>query len=214
MDLDLTPVSIAKNPGNEPDFVKLGNNETVTPAKFMKDAQQTMNRIYREQTGISAKASEMNLTTSAHPEAYSTKALLDKNVDYTKLKPEDIASIGKVLESKTSTIDANYRMTETTKMQAKCRESTKEIDNMLIPKLKQELKNSTNVKQAEQLAADIEYWQDMSKKLGQIGKETSNPMEIHRLNNEIKRFTGGKDAPQVVNDLIKEFNPSFTPSVK
>ena len=214
MDLDLTPVSIAKNPGNEPDFVKLGNNETVSPAKFMKDAQQTMNRIYREQTGISAKASEMNLTTSAHPEAYSTKALLDKNVDYSKLKPEDIASIGKVLESKTSTIDANYRMTETTKMQAKCRESTKEIDNMLIPKLKQELKNSTNVKQAEQLAADIEYWQDMSKKLGQIGKETSNPMEIHRLNNEIKRFTGGKDAPQVVNDLIKEFNPSFKPAEK
>ena len=205
MDLDLAPVS--KSTGKEPVFYKNGNK--VTAKEFMQDAQKTMNTEYFEQTGISAKASEMNLTTSAHPEAYSTAELLKKDVDYSKLKAEDIASIGKVLEVKTNTIDGNIRMTETTKLQAKSREATKEIDNMLIPKLKQELKASTNVKEAERIAGDIEYWQDMSKKLGAIGKETSNPMEILRLNNEIQRFTGGKDAPQVVNDLIREFNPSF-----
>ena len=209
MDLDLAPVS--KSTGKEPKFYK--NGEEVTAREFMNDAQKTMNKVYKEQhEGLSAKASEMNLTTSAHPEAYSTPELLKKDVDYSKLKAEDIASIGKVLESKVNTIQGNVRMTETTKMQAKCRESTKEIDNMLIPKLKQELKASTNAKQAERIAADIEYWQDMSKKLGRIGKETSNPMEIHRLNSEIQRDTGGKDAMQVVNDLIREFNPSFNPS--
>ncbi len=208
MDLDLAPVS--KSTGKEPVFYKNGNE--VPPREFMMDAQKTMNTVYREQhQGLSAKASEMNLTTSAHPEAYSTTELLNKNVDYSKLKAEDIASIGKVLESKVNTIEGNVRMTETTKIQAKCRESTKEIDNMLIPKLKQELKNSTDVKQAEQLAVDIEYWQDMSKKLGQIGKGTSNPVEINRLNREIRRDTGGKDAIQVVNDLIHYFNPSFQP---
>ena len=211
MDLDLAPVS--KSTGKEPKFYK--NGEEVTAREFMNDAQKTMNTVYKEQhEGLSAKASEMNLTTSAHPEAYSTPELLKKDVDYSKLNAEDIASIGKVLESKVNTIQSNVRMTETTKMQAKCRESTKEIDNMLIPKLKQELKASTNAKQAERIAADIEYWQDMSKKLGQIGKETSNPMEIHRLNNEIQRDTGGKDAMQVVNDLIREFNPNFKPSVQ
>lgn len=211
MDLDLAPVS--KSTGKEPKFYK--NGEEVTAREFMNDAQKTMNKVYKEQhEGLSAKASEMNLTTSAHPEAYSTPELLKKDVDYSKLKAEDIASIGKVLETKVNTIEGNIRMTETTKMQAKCRESTKEIDNMLIPKLKQELKASTNAKQAERIAADIEYWQDMSKKLGRIGKETSNPMEIHRLNNEIQRDTGGKDAMQVVNDLIREFNPNFKPSVQ
>ena len=205
MDLDLAPVS--KSTGKEPVFYK--NGEKVTAKEFMQDAQKTMNKEYFDQTGISAKASEMNLTTSAHPEAYSTAELLKKDVDYSKLKAEDIASIGKVLEVKTNTIDGNIRMTETTKLQAKSREATKEIDNMLIPKLKQELKASTNAKDAERIAGDITYWQDMSKKLGAIGKETSNPMEILRLNNEIQRFTGGKDAPQVVNDLIREFNPSF-----
>ena len=76
---------------------------------------------------------------------------------------------------------------------------------MLIPKLKQELKNATNVKDAERIAADIEYWQAMDKRLSSIGKETSNPYEIHRLNNEMRRATGGKDAVQVVNDLINAF---------
>ena len=209
MDLDLAPVS--KSTGKEPKFYK--NGEEVTAREFMNDAQTTMNTVYKQQhEGLSAKASEMNLTTSAHPEAYSTPELLKKDVDYSKLKAEDIASIGKVLESKVNTIEGNIRMTETTKMQAKCRESTKEIDNMLVPKLKQELKNATNAKQAEQIAGDIEYWQDMSKKLGRIGKETSDPMEIHRLNREIQRDTGGKDAMQVVNDLIREFNPNFKPS--
>ena len=85
---------------------------------------------------------------------------------------------------------------------------------MLVPKLKQELKNASNAKEAERIAGDIEYWQDMSKKLGRIGKETSNPTEIHRLNREIQRDTGGKDAMQVVNDLIREFNPNFNPSGK
>lgn len=201
MDLDLAPVS--KTTGAEPKFYK--NGEPKTPAEFMKDAQQTMNTVYHEQHGISAKASEMNLTTSAHPEAYKTAELLKKDVDYAKLKPEEIASIGDVLEVKVNTIDENIRFTETTKLQAKSREATKEIDNMLIPKLKQELKNSTNVKDAERIAGDLEYWQSMSSKLSKIGKETANPHEILKLNQQIKRDTGGKDAVQVVNDLINAF---------
>ena len=201
MDLDLAPVS--KTTGQEPVFFK--NGRKTTPAEFMKDAQQSMNTTYYEQHGISAKASEMNLTTSAHPEAYKTAELLKKEVDYSKLKPEEIASIGDVLEVKVNTIDGNIRMTETTKLQAKSREATKEVENMLIPKLKQQLKNTNNVKDAERIAADIEYWEAMDKRLSAIGKETSNPHEIHRLNNEIRRATGGKDAVQVVNDLINAF---------
>lgn len=209
MDLDLAPVS--KTTGKEPVFYK--NGEEVSPRTFMNDAQKTMNTVYKAQhEGLSAKASEMNLTTSAHPEAYGTPELLKKDVDYTKLKPEDIASIGKVLESKVNTIEGNIRMTETTKLQAKCRESTKEIDNMLVPKLKQELNKATNAKDAENIARDIEYWQNMSNKLSKIGKETNNPYEILDLNNQIQRETGGKDAIQVVNDLIREFNPAFKPA--
>jgi protein subunit release factor A len=171
----------------------------------MRDAQQSMNTTYREQHHISAKASEMNLTTSAHPEAYKTAELLKKDVDYSKLKPEEIASIGDVLQVKVNTIDSNIHMTETTKLQAKCREATKEVENMLIPKLKQDLRNTNDVKAAEKIAESIELWQSMDAKLSAIGKQTSDPAEIHRLNDEIRRATGGKDAVQVVNDLINAF---------
>jgi hypothetical protein len=201
MDLDLAPVS--KTTGQEPVFFK--NGDRVTPAEFMRDAQQSMNTTYREQHHISAKASEMNLTTSAHPEAYKTAELLKKDVDYAKLKPEEIASIGDVLQVKVNTIDSNIRMTETTKLQAKCREATKEVENMLIPRLKQQLKNANDVKSAERIANSIELWQEMDVKLSAIGKQTSDPAEIHRLNDEIRRATGGKDAVQVVNDLINAF---------
>ena len=207
MDLDLTPIS--KSKGDELKFYSKNGNDQITPAEFMRDAQQSMNTTYREQFGISAPASEMNLTTSAHPEAYSTKALLQKGVDYSKLKAEDIASIGKVLNSKVNTIEGNVRMTQTTKMQAKGREATKEIENMLIPKLKQDLARSTNVKDAERIAGDIEYWTDMDRRLSQLSKETSDPLQIHKINEEIRRSTGGKDATQVINDLIHTFAPSL-----
>ncbi len=210
MDLDLAPVSI-KN-GKEPNFYKLikkdgvaVGHKKVTPAEFMKDAQKAMDQVYFEKHHITTKASEMNLTTSAHPEAYSTDQLLAKDVDYSTLKPEDIASIGKVLEVKVNTIEGNVRMSQTTKLQAKCREATKELNNMLIPKLKQDLKNSTNYKQAEQISEDLELWTSLRDRLSEIGTKTSDPVKIHQLNDEITRATGGKDATQVVNDLIHAF---------
>lgn len=43
-------------------------------------------------------------------------------------------------------------------------------------------------------------------------RASSNSYEIHQLNKQIQRDTGGKDAIQVVNDLIREFNPSFKPA--
>ncbi len=205
MDLDLAPVS--KSTGKEPLFMK--NGEPVTPAAFMKDAQKTMNTVYHKQTGLSAPASEMNLTTSAHPEAYSNPELLKKDVNWDNVSAKDRASIGDVLQVKTDAIDKNIRMTETTKLQAKCRESTKEIENMLIPMLKSDLKRASNAKQASAIAERIEYWQHMDETLSKIGKQNSDPMEILKLNNEIKRATGGKDAVRVVNDLIHEFKPSM-----
>ena len=205
MDLDLAPVS--RTTGKEPVFLK--NGKEVDAATFMKDAQQTMNTVYRAEHHISAKASEMNLTTSAHPEAYKTPALLEKNVDFSKLSADEIASVGKVLDVKVKSIEGNVRYTQTTITQAKCREATKELDNMLIPKLKQELKASKTGKEAAAISEKLTYWTDMRDKLRAIGTSTNDPVAIHKMNHQIQQATGGKDATQVVNDLIREFNPSF-----
>lgn len=206
MDLDLGAVSISK--GDEPEFLK--NGVKVEPAEFMKDAQQTMNTIWREQHGINAKFSEMNLTTSAHPEAYKAKELLSKDVNFAELDPSAIADIGRVLNVKVTNISNNPMMTKTTQLQAKAREANKEIKNMLLPKLQSDLKlNAGDKAKTRMIENDIKYWTEMGNKLEEIGTKASDPYVIMKLNNEIQKFSGGKDATLVVNDLIRMFNPAF-----
>jgi hypothetical protein len=203
MDLDLAPVS--KQTGLEPaNFLK--NGRKVSAKEFMLDAQQAMNSDYYQTFKISAKHSDMNLTTSAHPEAFSTTELLKENIDFSKLTSDDIKSIGEVLNVKTSSIGKNDRLTITTQLQSKCREANKELENMLLKKLNQDLaKTKPGSNEYQQLKADISYWQDISAKLKKIGSGTNDPLEIIKTNREIQQATGGKDANQVVNDLIEKF---------
>jgi len=203
MDLDLAPVS--KQTGVEPAYF-IKNGKKVSAREFMQDAQQAMNSDYQEIFKISAKLSDMNLTTSMHPEAFSTAELLKHDIDFSKVTPDDIASIGEVLKVKTTSIDKNERLSKTTRMQAKCREASKELDNMLLKKLNQDLvKAKPGSADYQQIKSDITYWQEMSVRLKKIGTGTNDPMEIVNLNREIQQATGGKDATQVVNDLINMF---------
>ena len=203
MDLDLAPVSVRT--GKEPSYF-IKNGKRVDAREFMQDAQQAMNQDYYEMFHLSAKHSEMNLTTSMHAEAFSTPDLLSKDVDFSQLAPEDVASIGKVLDVKVNAIEKNPMLSNTSRMQAKCREASKEIDNMLMKKLEQDLaKAKPGSSEYLQTEADISYWKDLGAKLKNIGTQTNDPGEIIRLNREISHTTGGRDATQVVNDLINRF---------
>lgn len=206
MDLDLGAVS--KTTGNEPAFIR--NGKSVSAAEFMEEAQKTMNSVYRQQTGMSAKASEMNFTTSAHPEAYNTAELLKgKSCDFYSLTTKDVASVGRVIDVKMDAIENNINMTATTKLQAKSREATKEISNMLLPKMRQDLAHTNDPNKMKEISKNITYWEDMQKMLSDMGKKTNNPLDILKINNNIKNATGGKDATQVVNELAREFDAKF-----
>ena len=204
MDLDLGPVD--RVTGKEPRWVMKSDGTRVDIKTFMNDAQASMNETYRKMFGISAPLSDMNLVTSAHKEAFSTTKLLDKNVDFTTLASDDVASIGKVLKVKVEGIEGNKLLTQTTKLQAKCREASKEIDNMLMKKLDAELKMAApGSLDHKQIQAQKEYWTNMNQKIKQIGTQESDPVTISRINREISQQTGGKDATQVINDLLKVF---------
>ena len=207
MDLDLGPVlkGTIKEPGIN-GMIRKKDGSFVTMEQFMNDGQQAMNAEYKQLHGISAPSSDMNLVTSVHKEAFSTPKLLDKNIDFSTIKPEEIASIGKVLEVKVKGISDNKMMTNTTKLQAQCRESSKEIENMLIKKLQQDLtKASAGSTEQKMIQKDINYWEDMLKRFKQIGSDETDPMKIIQLNREILRETGGKDVTGVINDLIITF---------
>jgi hypothetical protein len=204
MDLDLGPVD--RFTGKEPRWVMKSDGSKVDIKTFMNDAQASMNETYRKMFGISAPLSDMNLVTSAHKEAFSTTKLLDKNVDFTTLASDDVASIGKVLKVKVEGIEGNKLLTQTTKLQAKCREASKEIDNMLMKKLDADLKMAAPGSfDQKQIQAQKEYWANMNRRIKQIGTQESDPVTISRINREISQETGGKDASQVINDLMRAF---------
>lgn len=203
MDLDLGPVS--KTTGKEPSLI-LKNGKKVDIEVFMNDAQSAMNTEYKKLFKISAPMSDMNLVTSKHEEAYATLKLLDKDVDFNTLSAEEVASVGKVIEVKMKAIKNNKVMTNTAKLQAKCRESYKEVDNMLLKKLDAELKthapSSFEHKQAKER---IKYWSDMNARFKRIGTEEVDPMEILEIEKEVYIETGGKSVNDVINDLMINF---------
>ena len=91
-----------------------------------------MNDEYYKLFGISAKLSDMNLVTSRHPEAFASSRMLDRNINIASFTPGELASIGKVLEVKMTGITNNKMLTNANKIQALCRESSKEIENFLL----------------------------------------------------------------------------------
>jgi len=211
MDLDLVPVRAGTT--NEPaitingkKMIRKKDGSLVSLEQFTDDAQKAMNAEYRQQTGLSAPASDMNLVTSVHKEAFATPKLLDHNVDFSTFTADEIASVGKVLQVKMDGINKNQMLTNTGKMQAQCRESAKEIENMLLRKLNSDLQKApANSPQRKQIESDIRYWEDMLKRFKTIGTDETNPSRIMELNREIMRETGGRDVNGVIKDLQKAF---------
>lgn len=206
MDLDLGPVS--KHSGVEPKYF-IKNGQKVDARTFMRDAQNAMNSEYFDMYKISAKTSDMNLVTSVHEEAFATVKLLDDNVDFSNLTSKEVSSISDVIGAKMNNISKNKNLTKVAKLQAKCRESQKEIENMLLKKLRQDLSRvKKGSAEYRQIQADITYWSDINQTFGEIGKNENNPTRIINLNKKINRMTGGKDAYMVIDDLMKAFQPT------
>ena len=52
-------------------------------------------------------------------------------------------------------------------------------------------------------------WESIQRSMEKMGTKTNDPMEIYKISEQIRKETGGKDVFRVINDLIREFNPSF-----
>jgi tetratricopeptide (TPR) repeat protein len=199
MDLDL---ALDEPPG----LVILKNGKPVEMSVFQQDASKAMNEAYHQVTGFSGNRSEINLTTSAHAESFSNKALLNKNVNFNDLRPEDVASIGKVLQVKFDKIKDDAALSEIAKMQARCRESAKEIDNMLLKKLRQKQEVAQpGSPEATEIDGQIEYWTEMLLNFRAAGATETNPYQILEMDRLMRGRTGGKGFQEVSTDLVRTF---------
>jgi tetratricopeptide (TPR) repeat protein len=183
-----------------------GARTVVDVPQFQDDAQRALNRAYHDATGFSAIRSEVNLTTSAHGESFSSKALLRERVDFSRVDPRDVADIGRVVDVKGSKIADDPVMSPIARIQGRCRESAKEIDNMLLKKLRQDLAAATpGSPEAQQLAADVRYWEDMSARMKQIGNEETDPYRILEIDRQLRLDTGGLGAAEISEELARTF---------
>jgi len=199
MDLDL---ALQEQPG----MVIRRNGQPVSLEEFQRDAQRALNEAYHGVTGFSGVRSELALTTSVHSEAFANKKMLGPNADFSQFSEQEMASIGRVVNVKADKIQNDPVLGDIAKLQAKCRESAKEIENMLLKNLRQKLARATpGSPQHQQLQADIRYWEDMLAKFRQISAQTTNPYEILQIERSIRQDTGGKGSREVIGDLIQSF---------
>jgi len=199
MDLDY---GIEATPG----LVIRKNGKIVSMETLQKDGQAAMNVAYHRRTGYSATRSEVNFTTPAHDEAFSDVRLLKHDVNFSDIDPKDIAQVGTVIENKVAKVAKDPILSPIGKIQSSCRESSKEIKNMLLKKLNQELQTATpGSPQAKQLEADIRYWEDMLKRFTEIGTKETDPFKIMQLERDIRMETGGKGSREVIQDLVSMF---------
>lgn len=202
MDLDLAL--------QEPEGLTIRKNgEVVSVGEFMKDAQHCMNRAYHEVSGVSASRSALNLTTSLHVESFSDPRLLEEGVDFTQIDPKDIAKIGKVLKVKTNAVQDDPVLSEVAKIQGRCRESTKEIDNMLMGLLDSKIKNAPNPAKAAEYEQIKAHWKGVRDKLHSIGMVENDPHRLWELEQELRMLTGGSNLDQVLDELTHAF-PSLS----
>jgi hypothetical protein len=204
MDLDL---ALQEHPG----MVITRDGQPVPLQDFMKDAQEALNRAYHKVSSFSATRSDLNLTTSLHPEAFTDVRLLKRNVDFSTIAPEDIASIGKVVQVKMAKIEGDPTLSAISKTQASCRESAKEIENMLLPNLRQKVAAAKNPAEAARLQASLDHWEGIRQTFKEIGTKETDPYQILKLERTLREQTGGLGVHETIGELSRKFgNPETT----
>jgi hypothetical protein len=80
------------------------------------------------------------------------------------------------------------------------------MGNMLLPNLRQRMAQApAGSSQAKQLQADLAYWEDIGRRMRDIGTQENNPYRILELDREMRRDTGGLGAIEVVRELTRFF---------
>ena len=206
MDLDLGPVSKA-NPNVEPVYIK--NGQKVDGSVFQKDAQNALQRAHMDEFGISARASEMNITNLSHPESYATAEILAPDFNWTTATEKTLNSVKRVINVKMNAIEGNVRLTSVEKVQAQCRELSKELQNMALPKVKSDLStlapNSVKYAQTQQKYNDLVK---MTETLKKIGTQANSAAEVRALEQELYNDTGCKNLSNVIKEVSSAFNIS------
>ncbi|MEJ5170774.1 MAG: hypothetical protein WHU10_07290, partial [Fimbriimonadales bacterium] len=160
--------------------------------EWQREAQQAWDEAYQQVTGRSAKRSWETVTTSAHAEAYKDLNWLSSNkegiqrawaqqaADVTRYKNWHMAASG---------------LDKLTALQENSRGTAKDIETKLLGLFWRNLPQGQRSGQAMQNAR--QKWEAIQKVLSMFG---SNQIDPVTASERIRRITGGRDIPQVLDD--------------
>jgi hypothetical protein len=178
------------------------NGQRVNLHTLQDDAQQAMNRSYFDQTGITARQTDIAVTTSVHPEAYWDPAWLNRDIDFTRLDPTRLNQAPWVTRYKAAHVAGNNSMNGIQKTQEMCRGGAKDLDTKLLKYVDHRIQtisarpgSGQEVRRLQELKS---YWTDVRNIFARVGREETDPEMIRRQMEELRRMSGGKDAFDII----------------
>jgi tetratricopeptide (TPR) repeat protein len=192
MDLDL---ALIETPG----LTILKNGSPASRGRFQQDAQAAWDKVYQARTGQSAARSLLNITTSAHREAFTTK-LLQKRVPWGTLTPAEIAQAADAVRVKVS----DMPLPAMAKFVENARGLEKEMRTKILPSLSEQAARAANrgdAARAQSMRESQKYLQGIYDQLAEIGKHEHAPLEIWQLHQRLTQTTGGKSVWELADAL-------------
>jgi len=192
MDLDLALMEV-------PGMLITKNGVPVSRSRFLGEAQATWNKVYMARTGQDAKRSLLNITNSMHQEAYSMK-LLEKRIPMETLTTAEVTQAADVLRVKVSDIP----LPTMAKFVENARGLEKEMRTKVLPYFTDQAARAATrgeTAKAQAMRESQKYWQGIYNQLADIGKHEHAPVELWRLQQQLKQSTGGKNMWEIADSL-------------
>jgi hypothetical protein len=172
----------------------LKGRKRATVAEWQSDAQKAWDQAYQQTTGRSAGRSWETVTTSGHAESYRDLNWLSSQKDGVQKAWGQQA--GDVTRYKAWHLQNDPGLGQMLKLQEMSRGAAKDMGSKLRPIL-----NAVKPKSAasvEPLQQARRHWQRIETVMEAFGNNTLDPITASR---RIREITGGKDIPQVVDEM-------------
>lgn len=235
--MELKPLSNSGNMGNVdkvgqdldlalkefPGMRLMKNGQPMSRLQFQREAQESFNKLYFKRTGRSARASWLNVTTSAHSEAYLDKAWLGdpqaKRIDFSKVDPAKVPQAAEVTRYKANVAAGEHGLSRTGKVQEICRGTAKDLETKLLPYLDHkiaEAQRAGNQAAVARLRDAQAHFKELHGKMANLGREAMTPMEVLTAEQELLNVTGGRTPLQAVDDMVNFWSelPKGAPNLK
>lgn len=170
------------------------NGKPASGYEWQVDASKAWDDAYQQTTGQRADLAWENITTPTHPESYRDMAWL----------AEDKSAVQRVWGQQAADVsrykswhmlnDPNLSQMEA--LQEVSRGTAKDIQTKLGPMLEAVVPQSPA--SVERLTQSRSHWQRVQRVLADFGDNTIDPITANR---RIREITGGKDIPQVADEM-------------